>query len=75
MDNSPWSLYGRVSPKTEAAKQVEQFLERTIDDYNRSRAYKQIIADALAPAPGPETVEERLRRLEREARRRGSQFR
>lgn len=43
MDNSPWSLYGRVSPKSESAKQLEQFLQRTMNDFHRSRSYRQII--------------------------------
>ena len=75
MDNSPWSLYGRVSPKSKSAKQLEQFLQRTMNDLDRSRSYRQIIDDALAPSPGPESIDERLRRLEREAKRRGGQLR
>ena len=75
MDNSPWSLYGRVSPKSESARQLEQFLQRTMNDFHRSRGYRQIIKDALAPSPGPESIDERLQRLELEAKRRKSQFR
>ena len=71
MDNSPWSLYGRISPKSESAKQLEQFLQRTLNDFHRSRGYRQIIDDALAPSPGPESIDERLRRLERKAKQRG----
>lgn len=71
MDTSPWSLYGRISPKSASAKQLEQFLQRTLTEYNRSRGYRKIIEDALAPSPGPESVAERLRRLEREAQWRG----
>ena len=73
MDTSPWSLYGRVTPKSDSKKQLDQYLDRTMKDFHdiRSRGYGQIIRDALSPSPGPETVEERLRRLEREAKRRG----
>ena len=73
MDKSPWSTYGRITPKSESARQLEQFMTRTLKDFHdiRSRGYGQIIRDAMTPSPGPETVEERLRRLEREAKRRG----
>ena len=68
MDTSPWSLYGRAQPKSDSARQLEQFLQRTLDDYQRSRGYRKIIEDALSPSPGPETIEERLQRLARESR-------
>ena len=71
MDKSPWSTYGRITPKSESAKQLEQFLQRTMNDFHRSRSYRQIIDDALAPSPGPESIDERLRRLERKAKQRG----
>lgn len=48
-------------------EQLQQYLARTLQEYNEIRAgragYARIVAEALKPAPRPESIEETLRRL------------
>ena len=52
-------------------EQVQKYLHNIVQEYNEIHSgrtgYRNIIADALKPPPGPETVEEHLHRLAREA--------
>src|SRR5688500_10073048 len=48
-------------------EQLKRYLARTLQEFNEIRAgrtgYARIVAEALKPAPRPETIEETLRRL------------
>ena len=91
MNDSPWSSYGRVPPRTDGGstdsaknpvagvvnemqrgrEKLEQYLQgvmREISEIQFGEAgYRTIIADAMTPSSRPETIEERLNRLAREA--------
>lgn len=67
--------FGAMANVERAREQLEKYLHRALRDYyeirSGGRGYQKIIADALDPSPQPETIEERLRRLANEAKRRG----
>ena len=67
--------FGALANVERGRKQLDKYLHDALRDYYAIRSggcgYQKIIADALSPSPRPETVEERLRRLEDEAKRRG----
>jgi len=48
-------------------EQLRKYLARTLHEYNEIRAgrtgYARIVAEAMKPAPRPESIEETLRRL------------
>lgn len=62
---------GAIDNVVRGRQQLEKYLDRTIREYfeihSGAGGYRQIIEDALHPSSGPETVEERLARLAREA--------
>ena len=62
---------GAIDNVLRGRQQLEKYLDRTIREYFEIRSgaggYRHIIEAALHPSSGPETVEERLARLAREA--------
>ena len=68
--------FGAMENVESSHEQLEKCLHRAFQEYQEIRSgghgYQKIIADALTPSPGPETIEEQLRRLAHAAiRRRG----
>ena len=67
--------FGAMANVERGREQLEKYLHDALRDYyeirSGGRGYQKIIADALDPSPQPETIEERLRRLANEAKRRG----
>ena len=59
--------FGVAREAMRAREQLKRYLTRTLEEYNEIRAgragYVRIVAEALKPPPGPETIEETLRRL------------
>ena len=62
---------GVVNEAIRGRKQLERYLQDVVREYfeiqSGSTGYRSIIADALTPSSRPETIEERLNRLAREA--------
>lgn len=63
----PDYTFGAEREAMRTHEQLKRYLERTLHEYNEIRAgragYKRIVAEALQPAPRPESIEETLRRL------------
>jgi hypothetical protein len=63
---------GVVNEAIRGREQVEKYLDGIVREYYAIRSgesgYGKIIADALTPSERPETIEERLKRLARDAR-------
>jgi hypothetical protein len=63
----PDFTFGAAREALRTQQQLKRYLERTMREYNEIRAgrrgYYRIVADALQPAPRPESIEETLRRL------------
>ena len=68
-DKSPIS--GVVNEVLRGREQLEHYIDGALREFFEIRSgdtgYRQIIADALTPSTRPETIEERLTRLAREA--------
>jgi hypothetical protein len=68
-DKSPISDV--VNEVMRGREQLEQYLHGALREFFEIRSgdtgYRQIIADAMTPSTRPETIEERLTRLAREA--------
>ncbi len=64
---TPDPTFGAAREAMRTHHQLKQYLARTLQEYNEIRAgrtgYTRIVAEALKPAPGPESIEETLRRL------------
>ena len=62
---------GVVNEVTRGRQKLDQYLQGVMREYFEIRSgdagYRSIIADALTPSSRPETIEERLNRLAREA--------
>lgn len=67
---------GVVKEAMRGCEQLENYLDGVLREFFEIRSgntgYQQIIADALTPSTRPETIEERLTRLAREAQMRRS---
>ena len=63
----PDFTFGAAREAMRTHEQLKRYLERTMREFNEIRVgragYKRIIAEALKPAPRPESIEETLRRL------------
>jgi hypothetical protein len=59
--------FGAEAHVARTREQLVQYLRQTLEEYSSIRAgergYQKMIADALAPPPRPESIEETLRRL------------
>jgi hypothetical protein len=66
----PDPTFGAAAQVARGREQLTKYLQRALKEYVAIRAgrsgYQRLVADALKPSPGPESVEERLRRLGRE---------
>jgi hypothetical protein len=80
-DNGPKAdkqdpVRGVVQEAMRGREQLENYLDGVLREFFEIRSgntgYRQIIADALSPSTRPETIEERLTRLAREAEMRRS---
>ena len=64
-------IKGVVQEAMRGRQQLENYLDDVLREFFEIRSgntgYRQIIADALSPSTRPETIEERLTRLAREA--------
>jgi hypothetical protein len=62
---------GAIDNLQRGREQVQKYLAGLVREYNESRSgrtgYRAIVDDALNPSNAPETIEERLTRLAREA--------
>jgi hypothetical protein len=65
-------IAGVISEVMRGREQLDKYLTGVLREYfeihSGSAGYRSIITDALAPSDRPETIEERLNRLAREAR-------
>jgi hypothetical protein len=65
---------GAIDNLERGREQVQRYLANLVREYNEIRSgrtgYRRIVDDALNPSSAPETIEERLTRLAREAARR-----
>jgi hypothetical protein len=65
---------GAIDNLERGREQLQKYLANTVREYNEIRSgqtgYRKIVDDALNPSSAPETIEERLTRLAREAARR-----
>ncbi len=65
---------GAIGNLERGREQLQRYLANTVREYNEIRSgqtgYRKIVDDALNPSSVPETIEERLTRLAREAARR-----
>ena len=59
--------FGAAREVMRSQQQLKAYLARTLQEYNEIRAgrsgYARIVAEAMKPAPRPESIEETLRRL------------
>jgi hypothetical protein len=66
--------FGAIDNLERGRKQLQKYLADLVREYNEIRSgqtgYRKIVDDALNPSNAPETIEERLTRLAREAVRR-----
>jgi hypothetical protein len=66
--------FGAIDNLERGREQLQKYLANTVREYNEIRSgqtgYRRIFDDALHPSSAPETIEERLTRLAREAARR-----
>ena len=66
---------GAIDNLERGREQLQKYLANLVREYNEIRSgqtgYRKIVDDALNPSSAPETIEERLTRLAREAARRG----
>jgi hypothetical protein len=66
----PDVTFGAVAHVARGREQLTRYLQQALAEYRDLRAgrsgYQRLVASALEPSPGPESVEERLRRLSRE---------
>ena len=67
LGETPDPTFGAAREAMRTHDQLKQYLARTLQEYNEIRAgrtgYTRIVAEALKPPPGPESIEETLRRL------------
>lgn len=65
---------GAIDNVTRGREQLQRYLSSVMREYHEIRSgqtgYRKILDAALDPSAGPETIEERLSRLAREAARR-----
>jgi hypothetical protein len=65
---------GAIDNLERGREQLQKYLANQMREYNEIRSgqtgYRKIVDDALNPSSAPETIEERLTRLAREAARR-----
>ena len=63
----PDLTFGEARDAVRAREQLKRYLDRTLREFDEIRSgragYNRIVADALKPAPRPESIEETLRRL------------
>ena len=66
---TPDPTFGAAREVMRTHDQLKRYLARTLQEYEEIRAgrtgYTRIVAEALKPPPGPESIEETLRRLAR----------
>jgi hypothetical protein len=63
--------FGAIDNLERGREQLQKYLANLVREYNEIRSgqtgYRKIVDDALNPSSTPETIEERLTRLAREA--------
>lgn len=63
----PDMTFGAAARIARGRRQVAEYIQHALKEYADIRAgqcgYQKLVADALKPSPGPESIEERLRRL------------
>ena len=64
---APDPTFGAEREAMRTHELLKAYLDHTLQEYNEIRAgrtgYARIVAEAMKPAPRPETIEETLRRL------------